>query len=71
MDIQDRMGRDGTFAIVAFIVACLVVLAVIIDRTTWWVASFLVIAVFTALMGLIPRTRQPEVTGEDKYHLHP
>jgi hypothetical protein len=65
------MGRNGTFALVTFIVACLTVLAVIIDHASFWVATFLIIAILVAIMSFIPRTRQPEVTGENKYHLHP
>lgn len=66
-----NMGRNGTFALVTFIVASLIVVALIVGRTDWWVVSFALIAAFVGLLGLIPRTRQPEVKGENKYHLHP
>ena len=38
---------------------------------TWWFTPIIVIGGFIVLWALLPRYRQPEVRGENKYHLHP
>jgi hypothetical protein len=63
-------GKAGIFAV--FIIAFFVLfIAFIIGWVEWWFAPIVVIGGFVILWGLLPRYHQPELRGEDKYHLHP
>jgi hypothetical protein len=43
----------------------------IIGGAMWWSVIVLAVAGCLVLLGLLPRARDPEIRGEDVYHLHP
>jgi hypothetical protein len=63
-------GRSGVIMVTvgAFVV---LFIAMVLGWLEWWLAPFVVIAGFVIMMALVPRQRQPEIRGENKYHLHP
>jgi hypothetical protein len=66
------MERTRAFALVA--IALLIVplaWSYVIEIDPWWLLSVAVIGALVLLWALLPRPKDPEITGEDVYHLHP
>jgi len=63
--------RTGSVTVTIYLFAALMFIAFAVGINPWWTVPILFIMGALVLMGLIPRTRQPEVSTEDKYHLHP
>ncbi len=65
------MGRAEVIVLGTVAILVVTFVAFLFVSMNHWIVPLVTIAGFLILMALVPRPRQPEIRGEDAYHLHP
>ncbi|MCK5414873.1 MAG: hypothetical protein KAJ35_05790 [Thermoplasmata archaeon] len=65
------MERSRLIPLAILVIVAILLVVVIIDWAVWWYLPLSVVGGCLVILGFLPRPREPEVVGEDVYHLHP
>ncbi len=65
------MERSRLIPLAILVIVAILLLVFITDWAVWWFVPLSVLGGCLVMLGILPRPMEPEVVGEDVYHLHP